>query len=121
MGEELRQGERVAGPLRRRAIRRSRRLFPAALLSGRGDHPSDRSHLGEPAAYPAHTRHRHGEDIHRVPDRVEAFPQLLEPKPRGEGRVLRRDFAMPTDWEVAEILGRMRGRKGLQFGESYPN
>jgi type I restriction enzyme R subunit len=36
----------------------------------------------EPAAHPAHARHRHGQDLHRVSDRVEAVPQPLEPEPR---------------------------------------
>ena len=38
----------------------------------------------ERAAHPAHARHRHGQDVHRVSDRVEAVPQPLELEPRAD-------------------------------------
>ena len=34
----------------------------------------------EQAAHPAHAGHRHGQDLHRVPDRLEAVPEPLEPR-----------------------------------------
>ena len=34
------------------------------------------------AAHPAHARHRHRQDLHRLSDRLEAVPQPLEPEPR---------------------------------------
>ena len=36
----------------------------------------------EQAAHPAHARHRHRQDIHCLPDRLEAVPQPMEPEPR---------------------------------------
>ena len=44
-----------------------------------------------PTAHPAHAGHRHGQDVHRVSDRLEAVSQPLEPEPRarrGRPRIL---------------------------------
>ena len=37
------------------------------------------------AAHPAHAGHRHRQDLHRLPDRLEAVPQPLEPEPDEDG------------------------------------
>ena len=34
-------------------------------------------------AYPTHARHWHGQDIHRVSNRLETFSRAVELKPRG--------------------------------------
>ena len=49
----------------------------------------------EQAAHPAHAGHRHRQDLHRLPDRLEALPQPLEPEPRAR-RAARASSSSPT-------------------------
>jgi hypothetical protein len=44
--------------------------------------PGFGGHRCREAAHPAHPRHWHGQDLHRLSDRMEAVSQPLEPKPR---------------------------------------
>ena len=77
---DVRQGERMARPLCRRAVRGQGRFSAQPLLPGHRRRAGDGSHRGQPAANPAHARHRHGQDVHRVSDRLETVLQPLEPE-----------------------------------------
>jgi type I restriction enzyme R subunit len=69
---DLRRAERLARPLRRCALP-GQGWFPSGpLLPGHRRRPRDGSHRRQPAAHPAHARHRHRQDLHRLSDRVEA-------------------------------------------------
>ena len=81
LGHDLRRGERLARPLRRRAVRGQRRLAPQPLLPGHRRRTRDGGHRRRPHAHPAHARHRHGQDLHRLSNRLETLPRPLEPEP----------------------------------------
>ena len=76
------EAERLARPLRRRALRGQGRLLPAALLSGHRHRARAGRHLRRKRPHPAHAGHRHGQDVHRLSDRLEAVSQPLESEPR---------------------------------------
>ena len=65
---------RLARPLRRGAVRDRWRQVAAALLPAQRDHRRAGGHRQGRAAHPADAGDRHRQDLHRLPDRLEAVP-----------------------------------------------
>ena len=72
--------ERLARPLRRRAVRGQGRHVADALLPGQRHRARAGGDRRGQAAHPADARDRHRQDRHRLPDRLEAVPEPLEPE-----------------------------------------
>jgi prevent-host-death family protein len=66
--------ERLARPLRRRAVRGQGRLLPGALLPGHRHRAVLDAIADGRRTHPAHPGDRHRQDLHRLPDRLEAVP-----------------------------------------------
>jgi hypothetical protein len=58
---------------------RRRRQVGAALLPAQRHQRRAGGHRQGATAHPADAGHRHGQDLHRLPDRLEAVPRPLEP------------------------------------------
>ena len=102
--------QRLARPLRRRAVRgQGRRLAGRATTRTSPSPACWRPSPPGSDAHPADAGHRHRQDLHRLPDRLEAVPEPLEPE-RLEGR--QRADAPPAH----PVPGRPQhpGRPGLQ-------
>ena len=90
------EAERLARPLRRRAVRGQGRHLADALLPGHRHRARAGGDRRRQAAHPADARHRHRQDLHRLPDRLEAVPEPLEPEPRS-----RRGGRASCSWPTA--------------------
>ncbi len=74
------RAERLARSLRRSPLSGRRRPVPATLLPGHRHRAGAGRHRRRGGAHPADPGHRHGQDVHRLSDRMEAVPQPLEPE-----------------------------------------
>jgi type I restriction enzyme R subunit len=76
---DLRHGQPLARPLRQSALRGRGGYFQGRYYQ---DIAVERVLEAWPtaAAHPADAGHRHRQDLHRLPDRLEAVPQPLEPE-----------------------------------------
>ena len=76
----LRRAERLARPLRRHPVRGQGRLLAGALLPGHRHQARAGSHCRGPGPHPADPGDRHRQDLHRLPARLEAVPEPMEPR-----------------------------------------
>ena len=79
LGRGVQDTERMARPLRRRAVRGARRHLADALLPAQRHRERAGGDRGWQAAHPADARDRHRQDRDRLPDRLGAVPDPLEP------------------------------------------
>jgi hypothetical protein len=79
------RAERLARPLRRRALRGQGRLAgsPRYYQDIAIERVLALIAAVRPRPHPADAGHRHGQDLHRLPDRLEAVPEPLEPGSSG--------------------------------------
>ncbi len=82
------------------------------------------SHRRRPQPHPADPRHRHRQDLHRLPDRLEAVPQPLEPVGRADaGRAAHpvpRRPQHPRRPGLQRLLRLPRGRAGPHRPATHP-
>ena len=76
----FRGAECLARPLRRHPVRGQGRLLAGALLPGHRHKARAGGHCGGSGPHPADAGDRHRQDLHRVPARLEAVPEPLEPR-----------------------------------------
>ena len=76
----LRGAKCLARPLRRHPVRGQGRLLAGALLPGHRHQARAGGHRRGSGPHPADARHRHRQDLHRLPARLEAVPEPMEPR-----------------------------------------
>ena len=80
------EAERVARPLRRRPFEDKGGSHPSRYYQDIAVERVLEAIAADQAAHPAHARHRHRQNLHRLSDRLETVPQPLEPEPANRTR-----------------------------------
>ena len=121
--EVFAEAERLARPLRRRSVRGARRHLADALLPAQRHRERAGGDRRRQAAHPADARHRHRQDRDRLPDRLDAVPEPLEPVARADAAAAHpvpRRPQHPGRSGLQRLLGLSRGRAGAHQAGRNP-
>ena len=117
------EAERLARPVRRRALRDQGGTWQCATT--RTSPSSACSRLSPPGKrpHPADAGHRHRQDLDRLPDRLEAVPEPLEPVARARPPAAHPVPGRPQHPRrpgLQRLLGLPRGRAGAHQARRHP-
>ena len=105
------------------SLRGQRRVTSGTLLSGHRNRASSGRDREWPEPHPAHSGHRHRQDIYRLPDRVETVSFPLEPE-RTANAAPTNPFPRGPEYPGRSGLQRFlrvpRGRVGAHCARRYP-